>query len=118
MNPIEEWPSFVHTRSFDNDWEELGLDDEDLARLQNAIVANPEAGAVVAGAGGLRKLRFARPGEGKSGSVRVCYANIPNHGIVILALVYGKAVKGDLNPHEKRFFRDLLDQYKAELDAE
>ena len=65
MNSIEEWPSFLHTRKFDADWEELGLDDEDMARLQNVLVADPEAGDVIAGTGGLRKVRFARPGEGK-----------------------------------------------------
>jgi hypothetical protein len=72
MPPIEDWLSFLHTKKFDADWADLGLSDGDLARLQNALIADPTAGDVIAGTGGLRKSRFARAGEGKSGSLRVC----------------------------------------------
>ena len=117
MNPIEEWWSFLHTESFDDDWEDLGLDDGDMARLQNVLAGDPLAGDVIAGTGGLRKLRFARPGEGKSGSLRVCYAFIPSHGVVWLVAVYGKTTKADLTPAEKRYLKHLLEQFKARLDA-
>ena len=65
--PISEWWKFVRTSGFDEDWADLGLGDEDLARLEVAIVNDPAAGDVIAGTGGLRKLRFARDGAGKSG---------------------------------------------------
>lgn len=117
MNPIEEWPSFVHTQTFDDDWTELGFSDEDLARLQNVIVADPEAGDVISNTGGLRKLRFARPGEGKSGSLRVCYALIPGYGIVLLAAVYGKTTKANLTADEKKAFKQLLNRFKAGLGS-
>lgn len=118
MNPIEEWWSFFHTNRFDTDWEELGLGDEDLARLQRALVAAPEAGAVVAGAGGLRKLRFARPGEGKSGSLRVGYALIPGRGLVLLMVVYGKNTTTNFTPADKRDIKRRLEQLKAQVDPE
>jgi len=117
MNPIDEWPSFVHTRTFDTDWAELGLGDEDLARLQNALVADPESGDVIPNTGGLRKLRFARPDEGKSGGLRVCYALVPDHGIVLLAAVYGKTTKVNLTADEKKTFKRFLDRFKAALGS-
>ncbi len=118
MNPIDEWPSFLHVRKFDADWEDLGLNDRDMARLQNVLVADPEAGAVVAGAGGLRKLRFARPGEGKSGSLRVGYALIPGRGLVLLMVVYGKNTTTNFTPADKRDIKRRLEQLKAQVDPE
>lgn len=47
------------------------LDDDAFLRLQRLLMANPEAGAVISGAGGLRKLRFVDEGVGK-GSAAVC----------------------------------------------
>lgn len=51
------------------------LDEVSLRRLQNALMANPEAGEVIEGAGGLRQLRFGDPrrGMGKRGGLRVIY---------------------------------------------
>ena len=51
------------------------LDEEAFRRLQSLLLANPLAGEVVEGAGGLRKLRFAdqRRGKGKRGGLRVIY---------------------------------------------
>jgi hypothetical protein len=118
MPPIDEWWQFVRTDTFDEDWADNGLDDEDMARLENVLVHDPKAGDVIAGTGGLRKLRFAREGEGKSGSLRVCYAFFPDHGIVLLPLVYGKTEKKDLTPAEKAYIKHLLEQFREQLDAE
>ena len=41
------------------------LDDDDYAELQQYLMQNPEAGEVVPGSGGVRKVRWARPGAGK-----------------------------------------------------
>lgn len=117
MNPIEEWRSFFHTRMFDEEWAALGLGDEDLARLQHAITSDPMVGAVISGTGGLRKLRFARAGEGKSGGLRVCYVLVPDHGIVLLATAYGKTAKANLSAAEKKVFKQFLDRFKAGLGS-
>jgi hypothetical protein len=117
MPPIEDWLSFLHAKKFDADWAGLGLNDEDLARLQNALIADPAAGDVIAGTGGLRKLRFARTGEGKSGSLRVCYALIPEYGLILLMMVYGKSATPNLTPADKRVIKKRLDHIKARLDA-
>ena len=51
------------------------LDDAVFAELQRALMQNPEAGEVIEGTGGLRKMRFAdaRRGKGKRGGLRVIY---------------------------------------------
>ncbi len=49
------------------------LADDDYAKLQRYLAENPEAGALIEGGGGIRKLRFALPGRGKSGGIRVIY---------------------------------------------
>jgi hypothetical protein len=118
MPPISEWWLFIRTDTFDADWVAEGLDDEDMARLESALVEDPLAGDVIAGTGGLRKLRFARKGVGKSGSNRVCYAFFPDHGIILLPLVYGKSAKKDLTPAEKSRFKQLLEHFRAALDSE
>ena len=49
------------------------LDDEEYGELQQSLMQNPEAGAVVPGSGGVRKLRWRRAGAGKRGGLRVIY---------------------------------------------
>ena len=49
------------------------LPDESYRELQRALVARPDAGDVIRGSGGLRKIRWAVPGRGKSGGIRVIY---------------------------------------------
>ncbi|HSQ57536.1 MAG TPA: hypothetical protein VLM40_17575 [Gemmata sp.] len=117
MPPISEWWLFIRSNTFDADWLAEDLEDEDMVRLETVLVEDPLAGDVIRGTGGLRKLRFARSGMGKSGSVRVCYAFLPDHGIVLLPLVYGKSSKKDLTPAEKKYFKYLLEQFRTALDA-
>lgn len=49
------------------------LTDDEYGGFQYFLAANPDVGAVVRGSGGVRKVRWARRGAGKSGGVRVLY---------------------------------------------
>jgi hypothetical protein len=49
------------------------LDDEEYRALQNTLLLDPEHGALIQGGGGLRKMRHAAQGRGKSGGVRAIY---------------------------------------------
>ena len=80
--------SFIELPIFKSRWEALGLNEEDLLRLQIELLADPKAGDVMQGTGGVRKMRFAFEHRGKSGGVRVIYVdfevyekNIPAYGI-------------------------------------
>ena len=64
--------SFIETRLFTK----LVLDylsEEDYTALQQTLMWRPDAGLVIPGSGGIRKLRWAAPGRGKRGGYRVIY---------------------------------------------
>lgn len=55
------------------------------------IAANPMAGDVIPGAGGLRKVRWSRAGMGKRGGARVIYYNMQSEETIWLLIAYTKA---------------------------
>ena len=85
--------TFIILPEFDKNWKSMGLSDEDLRRLENLILQDPEAGALMQGTGGLRKLRFAFENRGKSGSARVCYVDFVLRETVFLITAYPKTKK-------------------------
>jgi hypothetical protein len=102
--------TFVQLSVFTAKWAKLGLADEDLRSLENALLENPEVGTVIPGTGGLRKLRFAPPSAhaGKRGGLRVIYAFIPAGATVYFFTLYGKNQQSDMTPDEKSVFRKVL----------
>lgn len=76
---------------------------------------NPDAGRVVANAGGVRKIRFALEGRGKSGSTRVIYLSIPSHRQAYLLLAFGKDEQANLSSEDKRFCRAMVASIKNAL---
>ena len=81
--------TFVETKLFTQLVQNYFSDDE-YAALQNAIVANPEAGDLIRGSGGVRKLRWGLAGRGKRGGVRVIYYLRLRHGQVWMLTMYAK----------------------------
>jgi len=92
------------------------LGDSGFARLQQQLMANPHAGDVIEGAGGLRKLRFAdaRRGKGKRGGLRVIYYWWSGGMQFWLYTLYGKDEMADLTAQQRGALRAML---KAELEA-
>jgi hypothetical protein len=64
------------------------------------IAANPEAGDVIPGAEGARKVRWSVAGKGKRGGARVVYFNLTADEVVLLVAVYAKADKTNILPKE------------------
>ena len=64
--------SFVETKLFTRLVQKY-LSDDEYFELQQALLANPEAGVVIPRSGGIRKLRWGVAGRGKSGGIRVIY---------------------------------------------
>ncbi len=81
--------TFVETKLFTQLVQQSFTDDE-YAALQNAIAANPEAGDVIRGSGGVRKLRWGLAGSGKRGGVRVVYYLRLRLGEVWMLTLYAK----------------------------
>ena len=72
------------------------LSDEAYRGLQLALVLRPEQGAVIPGAGGLRKVRWAGSGRGKRGGLRVIYYWVPDEDLFYMLYAYAKNEQGDL----------------------
>ncbi len=66
------------------------LDDDEYAALQWALALRPEAGAVIPGSGGIRKLRWTAKGRGKRGGLRVIYYWRNREGEIVLLTLYAK----------------------------
>ena len=102
--------TFVETRLFTQLVQNYFTDDE-YAALQNAIVANPEAGDVIRGSGGVRKLRWGLSGHGKRGGIRIMYYLRLRQGQVWMLTMYAKN-EADSIPGS------VLKKIKEELDGQ
>jgi len=82
--------------------------EEELLEFISYIAFHPAAGALIPGGGGLRKVRWSRPGKGKRGGVRVVYyfhdASLP----LFLMTMYAKSQKANLTSRELKIMRKLV----------
>jgi mRNA-degrading endonuclease RelE of RelBE toxin-antitoxin system len=97
---------FIESAVFTKQVREL-LSDESYAEFQQYLGQCPEAGDVIQDTGGLRKVRWAMPGRGKRGGVRVIYYHVSAQRQVRLLLIYRKGLKDDLTSEEKKVLRKL-----------
>ena len=114
----DRWLRFVRFPAFTRDWERLGLDGEDLRRLELEILKDPTGPPVVRGTGRLRKVRYSswRSAKGKSGANRVCYVHYPEFGTVALVVVFGKNEKADLSAADRQAVAAAIEAFRKELD--
>ncbi len=77
------------------------------------LADNPEAGSVIPGGGGVRKLRWAAKGKGKRGGARVVYVYVVIAARVYLLRCYSKNVKANLTPGETRELRQIAAHLKG-----
>jgi mRNA-degrading endonuclease RelE of RelBE toxin-antitoxin system len=73
------------------------------------LASNPEAGDLIPGSGGCRKIRWARSGMGKRGGVRVIYTVRLKRGAIVLLTIYAKNVRDDIPSHVLRQIAEELD---------
>jgi hypothetical protein len=86
--------------------------------LQRYLANNPKAGDVIPGGGGIRKLRFARPGMGKRGGVRVIYYFIDERGLITLLTLYAKNDQENLPMRELKLWVEAVEAIRQELEDE
>ncbi len=101
---------FIESPVFSADLLEL-LSDDEYSAFQRYLIANPDAGDVIQGTGGLRKVRWAAGGKGKSGGVRVIYFHVDELEQIRLLLIYRKGIKDDLTEREKSILRGIKDRW-------
>ncbi|MCL2016953.1 MAG: addiction module toxin RelE [Defluviitaleaceae bacterium] len=99
---------FSHAEPFDKEWASLGGNDDDLRKLQGMILDNPRMYPVISGTGGARKIRFSLGKTGKSGGIRVVYADFPEDEEVFLLSAYDKHKKENLTKSECKAIKTFL----------
>jgi hypothetical protein len=84
------------------------LDDDEYRSLQIALMLRPEQGPLIRGAGGLRKVRWAKAGSGKRGGLRVIYYWTPMESTFYMLYAYSKNEQDDLTPAQARRLGQLV----------
>ena len=111
---MESPMAVVETESFLTSAARLGIRETERVALIVYLASNPEVGVVVPETGGVRKLRWALPGRGKSGGARVIYS-YHNESIPLYALnIYAKNQKANLSAAEKKAARKTVASIIAE----
>jgi hypothetical protein len=107
----------VETLGYLSDARTLGISETERASLVAWIAANPEAGDVIEGTGGARRIRFAGKGKGMSGGYRIITLYSGLEIPVFLLNVFAKNEKTDLTPKErntlKKILTEMVKAYKA-----
>jgi len=101
---------FIETSVFTKEVRSL-LSDDSYRKLQQAILVRPEAGSIIPGGAGLRKLRWNLPRAGKRGSLRIIYYWDPPSDTVYMLLAYGKSKKEDLTQDQLRILSRLIKEW-------
>jgi len=101
MQTVVEMPEFLRRAK------QVGLSDDERENIIDELASHPELGDEIVGTGGMRKLRVAAKGRGKSGGYRVITffsgPDIP----VFLVTVYAKNQKGNITDKEKNILKSL-----------
>jgi len=105
---VAELPEFVRRAA------SLLSEDERMALVQY-LSANPRAGDLIAGTGGVRKLRWARGGRGKSAGVRAIYYFYSEAMPLYMLTIFGKNERADLTAAERNELHTLSRALKTSL---
>ena len=85
------------------------LSEDEYSDLQQALMTDPEAGAVVPGSGGVRKLRWAAAGRGKRGGYRIIYFVRKTPGVIWMLTMYPKNVTDNIPANVLRAIREEIE---------
>jgi len=110
MQTVIEMPEFIRCAK------KLGLSDDERDNIIDMIATTPEKGDEISGTGGVRKVRIAGRGKGKSGGYRVITFFSGSDIPVFLLYMYGKGQKANITDTEKHTFKiatsAIVDRYR------
>lgn len=101
---------FIETTVFTRQITEL-LDDESYGQFQRDLAENPEAGDLIPGTGGLRKIRIPAKGRGKRGGGRIIYYSFVSTSRIALLLAYPKNAQSDLTAAQKKILIKVIETW-------
>lgn len=109
----------LETHAFARSAKQAGLSEEEVFKIKYFMSENPQAGDLIPGTGGARKIRFPAPGRGKRGGYRVVTYYAADDLPVFLLDVFAKGEKINLSQAERNELRSILggvaDAYRASV---
>jgi hypothetical protein len=106
---------FVRLLEFEKQCKGIGLIEENIKEIENAIMAHPAIGDVIQGTGGLRKFRMPLDNVGKSGGIRVIYIDFIKFEKIYLITTYAKSDLESLTKAECNELKALVKVLESEL---
>ena len=106
--------TFIYTAQFRRCWQAMGLGDKELTILEDALLKDPQLGAVIEGTGGTIKLRIQLEGRGKRGGGRVIYLDVYEKEHLYLLFAYPKNVQPDLTTDQKKMIAAVVNAIRKE----
>ena len=92
----------------------MGLSDDDLKKLEENLLKDPQLGDVIQGTGGARKMRIQLEGRGKSGGARVIYLDVFEKEKLYFLFAYPKNVQENLSEMQKAAIHKIIEEIKKE----
>jgi hypothetical protein len=86
------------------------LPDEEYRALQATLVDRPDAGPVIPGGGGLRKIRWSASGHGKRGGARIIYYWATAQDRILMLFIYAKNESDNLTPNQIKTLRQVVEK--------
>ena len=90
--------TIIESPLFNRLWPDYWTEDE-KGIFMAFLASHPDAGTVVRGSGGCRKVRWSLQGQGKSGAVRIIYTTQLACGALVMLLIYGKGASDTIPAH-------------------
>jgi mRNA-degrading endonuclease RelE of RelBE toxin-antitoxin system len=100
---------FIETSIFTRQVLDL-LTDEEYRELQKVLANRPDAGPLIVGSGGLRKIRWAKQGRGKRGGVRIIYYWAVSPEQILMLFMYPKGERDDLTPAQIKMLKQIVEE--------
>ncbi|MCA3287930.1 MAG: hypothetical protein ING09_15390 [Roseomonas sp.] len=98
----------VRTGLYLRQMKRLGASSTDMGRLEAEIAVNPQAGDVIPGLMGLRKIRFSLGNKGKRGGGRAVYFLVVSDDVAVMIFAYAKSAQEDLTTEQRKAALALL----------
>jgi hypothetical protein len=108
--------TFVETETFTRLLSGV-VSDQDYAEFQRELARYPDQGDLLEGCGGVRKVRMAARGKGKSGGARVIYLYLRHRGRIYLLYLFTKGDAANLSATGKKTMRELAQQIRREVES-
>ena len=86
------------------------VSDDEYSEFQNDLIDNPELGDIIKKSGGIRKVRLAAKGKGKSGGARVLYYWIKDEDQIFMLLAYAKSDMDNISDAQLEILRKLVEE--------